>query len=270
MNHWPIGIGAWGWAQTAIELATQTNVGSSDSTITYDSVAPHYARHRSGHAFVAETLHDLQAKFAGGPAMEIGCGTGVYAAALTRTCARFVFGMDPSRQMLRRAAKGKRLAYLQGRATSLPFADQSLGTIFSVNVIHHLDSVDGYFREAFRALKPGGILCTATDSPAIIARRRPLSHYWPATIPVELDRYHSLETLSAEMTQAGFTQVEKCEGRSEFTIADSGAYRDKAFSCLQLIPEADFARGLRAMETDLRLGPLTGVSELVFLSAKRA
>ena len=53
-------------------------------------------------------------------------------------------------------------------------------------------------------------------------------------------------------------------------LEDIGRYRDKTFSCLQLIPEQEFNRGLRAMESDLRAGPLKSTSEFAFLWAERA
>jgi ubiquinone/menaquinone biosynthesis C-methylase UbiE len=247
----------------------ELNVASSSADIAYDAVASAYARHRGGHGFIVEILQRLHRESPGDAMLEIGCGTGAYASALAQMNAPTVYAMDLSLQMLRRAPAGDTVAYLQGRAARLPFADGTLDMVFSVNVIHHLRNVAPYFRESLRILRPGGIFCTATDSRAIIERRKPLSHYWPETVPVELERYHALETLRAEMAAAGFCPMGECEGRSEFSVSDIGAYQDKAYSCLQLIEEEAFLRGLRAMESDLRLGPIHGASELVFLWAKR-
>ena len=235
----------------------------------YDTIAPEYARHRAGQPFVIEMLRGLHARAREGAVLEVGCGTGDYAGAFAERSTSAVYGLDPSREMLRHGARADRLFRVQGHAGSLPFADGAFHMIFSVNVIHHLKSVAPYFEESFRALAPGGILCTATDSEAIIRRRDPLSRYWPATVPVELERYHRIDDLRAAMAAVGFRDPTACEGRSTFPINDAGPYRDKAFSCLRLIPEEAFARGLDAMETDLRAGPLEGASELVFLWAKR-
>ncbi len=241
----------------------------SNVRFAYDAIAPSYARHRSARKFVVEILHRLHGKSPGGAVLEVGCGTGAYAAALAETGSRTIYAMDLSRRMLAQAPEHDPIVYLQGLATNLPFADQALGMIFSVNVVHHLDDIDDYFRESFRTLRPGGILCTATDSKAIIKRRAPLSRYWPSTVPVELARYHDLEMLREAMAAVGFCRMDECEGRWEFAVTDVGPYRDKAFSCLQLISEEAFTGGLRAMESDLRTGALEGASELAFLWAER-
>lgn len=235
-----------------------------------DETAHGYARHRRGHAFVVDAMRRLQQKSPGGTVLEIGCGTGVYAVALAEGGASRVYAMDLSAPMLRRAAVHEKVTYLQGRAAHLPFTDGAMDMIFSVNVIHHLRAVDTYFREAARILKPGGILCTATDSKAIIERRVPLSRYWPSTVPPELLRYHDIPRLRTAMAAAGFRNLDEWQGRSEFIIGDTSAYREKAFSCLRLIPEREFTRGLNAMEADLHLGPVKGASELVFLWGERS
>jgi ubiquinone/menaquinone biosynthesis C-methylase UbiE len=233
--------------------------------IVYDDIAPAYARHRQAQAFVVETLRRLHALSPGGLILELGCGTGAYITALAQSGSCTHFAMDPSRRMLAQAPRGARVAFVQGHADCLPFSDRCVDMIFSVNVIHHIEDVGPCFREASRVLKPGGVLCTATDSKSIIEGRKPLSRYWPATIPVELARYHAIEELRDAMTVVGFRSIEEWQGQSEFTVSDSGPYRDKAFSCLQLISEEDFTRGLLAMEADLRTGPVEANSELAFV-----
>lgn len=238
--------------------------------ITYDAMAASYSRHRGALEFVVDALVRLHAQSPGRPFLEVGCGAGAYATAVAVSTSCPGFGIDPSHRMLAKAPVHGRTAYVQGHAGGLPFADQSLGMVFSVNVVHHIADIEDHIRESFRALAPGGVLCTATDSQAMIERRNPLSRYWPSTVSLELARYHSIETLRDAMTQAGFRSIEVREGRSDFAISEIGPYRDKAYSCLRLISYQDFERGLHAMQADLRAGPLQGTSELAFVSGLRA
>ena len=44
--------------------------------------------------------------------------------------------------------------------TGLPFADDSFDIVFSKSFVEHLHSPETYFEEAFRVLKPGGVMLT--------------------------------------------------------------------------------------------------------------
>lgn len=235
----------------------------------YDGLAHAYARHRGGHAYVVDALVELSGRAIGGPSLEVGCGTAVYARALADATGRRGAGLDPSADMLSRVPRGEGLSLAQGRASALPFRDAAFSMIFSVNVVHHLRELSAYFGEAFRVLAPGGIFCTATDSEAIIRRRNPLSRYWPETVDPELARYHAIESIDRALAAAGFDSPTVREASGRLAISDAGAFRDKAFSCLGLIPDAAFRRGLRDLEADLRAGPLEGRSELAFVCARR-
>ena len=41
-------------------------------------------------------------------------------------------------------------------ACSMPFDDESVGGIYAINVFHHLDNPDNFFKESYRVLKRGG------------------------------------------------------------------------------------------------------------------
>ena len=227
----------------------------------YDGRAAEFARHRRVHPGV---LHHFLNSGLFGPdtrVLDVGCGTGNYAAALSEATNCRVSGVDPSGQMLERArgaAPWESLA--QGSAESLPWVDDSFDVVMSTDVIHHVGDRDAYFREAARLLRPGGHLVTVTDSHDDIPGRRPLSSHFPETVAIELQRYPPVPRLLAEMTRAGFIEPRLGGAAHDYELDDIQAYRDRAFSSLLLIEEEAFRRGIDRLEADLAQGPIPCVS----------
>jgi SAM-dependent methyltransferase len=231
----------------------------------YDKMASTYARHRTANQLV---LSELRRKWKSSPeskVLEVGCGTGLYLRALTETIGCKGWGIDPSQEMIRYAVDSEDIHFFKGVAEELPFKASLFDFAFSVNVIHLIKNTHDYFREALRVLKPDCLICTATDSERIIRNRKPLAQYWPGTVEVDLGRYPKIELLRQQMTEAGFVDIEEHEAYRTFEVADAAPYREKAFSCLHLIAEEEFLAGLQRLETDLKTGPVHGMSGFVFL-----
>ena len=144
----------------------------------------------------------------------------------------------------------------QGRAEAIPLATAAAGLLFSVDVIHHVRAVPAYFAEARRVLRPGGLICTATDSEEIIATRRPLATYWPETVPSELERYHPISRLRQWLEGAGFQGVRDEEVEFAYLLHDAEPYRRRAYSTLQRIDDEAWRRGLARLEADLQRAPV--------------
>ena len=175
-------------------------------------------------------------------------------------------GIDPSGQMLSEARRrNPRVPFDLGKAEILAFPDTSLDLVFSVDVIHHVRDRAAYYLEALRVLKPGGLVCTVTDSEDIIRRRQPLANYFPETVEPELKRYPRIHDLRQMMDTAGFEGIFEESVEFQTAIQDIQAYRDKAFSSLYLIPPEAFERGIRRMEADLLLGPIQVISRYLLL-----
>jgi ubiquinone/menaquinone biosynthesis C-methylase UbiE len=196
--------------------------------------------------------------------LEVGCGSGNYVAALEGLTGCSCWGIDPSEGMLARArsAAGR---FQAGRAEALGLPDGSFDFVFSVDVIHHVGDRPQAYREAFRVLAPGGKVCTATDSDWIIRNRRPLAAYFPETVTVDLARYPPVAGLRAGMEEAGFVDAAESMAEFPYQLTEGRPYREKAFSCLRLIPEDAFRAGLERLERDLLAGPVECVSRYVLL-----
>jgi ubiquinone/menaquinone biosynthesis C-methylase UbiE len=88
-----------------------------------------------------------------GALVDIGCGTGSYAAALAEL-GWTVTGVDVSEDMLRRARE-KGVETVQADATTLPFEDASFDAAVSVFTHTDVDDFSAVVREVARVLRPG-------------------------------------------------------------------------------------------------------------------
>jgi cyclopropane fatty-acyl-phospholipid synthase-like methyltransferase len=227
----------------------------------YEAAAAAYARNRAVHPGVVADLVREAALHAGSRVLDVGCGTGNYARALQEATGCAISGVEPSDQMRQRAENAANwTALVAGSAESLPYPDGSFDLVYSTDVIHHVGDRDTFFSEAARVLAPGGLIATVTDSRQDIARRRPLSNYFPETVAIEERRYPAIETLRAEMEAAGLTGIRETHVELEYPLTDIRAYRERAYSSLHFIPDDALARGLARMEQDLQAGPIPALS----------
>jgi SAM-dependent methyltransferase len=238
--------------------------------VDYDSIAQEYAQHRRVQPEVLKNLVQTGRLTGASRVLDVGCGTGNYAIAVHDVAGCACWGVDPSEQMLLTAkARTSGIQFTQGCAERLEYPPGFFDLVFSVDVIHHVEDRPAYFQAAYPILKPGGKVCTVTDSEEIIRRRQPLSIYFPETIEAELQRYPRMSDLWAMMLAAGFVDIQETTAEFAYSLADIQSYRDKAFSSLHLIPAAAFERGIQGMEQDLRAGPIPCVSRYTLLWGTR-
>ena len=233
--------------------------------INYGNIADVYARNRPANSFVVDELHKGCVLTSNSRVLEVGCGTGSHILMLVQTTNCQGWGIDPSEDMMCQEKSSGKVQFVSGTAEELPFEDKFFDFLFSINVIHLVTSTISYFHEAFRVLKPAGTICTVTDSEKIIRNRKPLSQYWPGTISVDIKRYPTITTLKKQMMAVGFADVTETNIQNTSQIEDITPYKEKAFSCLHLISQDEFLRGLARLQEDLKAGPIQRVSAYVCL-----
>lgn len=229
--------------------------------VDYDQGAKGYATHRRLHPGVFQELCLRGHLDPGSRCLEVGCGTGNYASALVGYTRCVGFGLDPASAMLAQAsAQSGRVVWILGRAEQPSFADDAFDLIFSVDVIHHLADKAAFFCEVGRTLRPGGQVCTVTDSEEIIRRREILSGYFPETIELELARYPRITQLEAWMAATGIENQGVGAVEAPYQVTNVQPFRDKVYSALHLIPDAAWQEGMERLEGDLARGPIRGSS----------
>lgn len=234
--------------------------------IDYNPIALEYAQNRRVNPKVIERLIADGKVCTSSRVLEVGCGTGNYLTAIEKTAHCFCWGCDPSSQMLSEASKQSRSLQLQqGRAEKLNYPDAYFDLVFTVDVIHHVSDQPCYFQEVLRVLKPGGRICTVTESEQAIRSRRPFAEYFPETVSVDLQRYPSITALQKMMIQSGFASTTKESIELVYERTDIQDFRDKAYSCLHLISEEAFTKGMERMEEDIKKNSISFISNYLLL-----
>lgn len=97
--------------------------------------------------------------------LDVGCGTGTLTIMIQRAQpdAKIV-GLDGDPRVLQIAANkspGSAIEWDRGLASELPYGDDEFDRVVTSLVIHHLDTATkrAAFNDAYRVLKPGGVMC---------------------------------------------------------------------------------------------------------------
>lgn len=100
--------------------------------------------------------------------LEVACGAGSGAALLLKEFIPKEYkGLDVSSSQIARAKNlnlwAKELASFHiGKAEEIPFTNQSFNKIFSIEAAQHFKSLPSFIKEAYRVLKPNGVLVVST------------------------------------------------------------------------------------------------------------
>ncbi len=87
-----------------------------------------------------------------GAGLEVGVGSGRFAQPLG-----VIFGVEPSEKM-RALAHKRGINVVDGVAEKLPFGNEQFDFVLMVTTICFLDDIDASFQEAYRVLKPAGLI----------------------------------------------------------------------------------------------------------------
>jgi ubiquinone/menaquinone biosynthesis C-methylase UbiE len=199
--------------------------------------------------------------------LDLGCGTGRFAAALARWFHARVIGLDVAREMLRRAAPHPDVDYALAHAQHLPLRDASVDVAWLSTVTHHVPNLHACARELRRALRP--------DRPVLIRGwfpgREDVLHfrYFPAS-RAHAETFPTIDATVDAFATAGFRK-QALESVAQVSARSLAEFRDRvrtrADTTLQAISDDEFAAGLAALDRDVaaETGPAPVISRLDLL-----
>ena len=138
--------------------------------------------------------------------LEVGCGRGDVLFALAEAGLHCT-GVEPSHRMIQVCEQGSGVDVQYGTADRLQFPDGAFDLVFSQQVLEHLhpDDVPAHLAEAFRVLRPGGLLAVETPNrrtgPQDISRG-----FTPTAEGLHLKEWCMAE-LTAAFRTAGFVRL---------------------------------------------------------------
>jgi SAM-dependent methyltransferase len=213
---------------------------------TYDELRPADEKwHEVCEALIREA--DLQ----GRRVLDVGCGTGRFAAAVADRAK--VWAVDPSPEMLAvAAARAPAVRFKQAPAERLPFKDGWFERAVMWLVVHLVDWPRA-FAELHRVLALDGRAAIATFDPSYFDNFW-LNDLFPSMERIDRARFPSGAELEAELGRAGFART-RLVRLSQRGAHDRGRalelIRGRHISTFDLIDADEYAAGLERAEREL-------------------
>lgn len=149
-----------------------------------------------------------------GSVADVGCGGGIYSRAWRELGASQVIGIDSSIQMIedgRAATNDPAIQFRVANAYETGIDANHCDVVFSRAVIHHLENYAAAMAEAFRIIKPGGMLIVQDRSIEDVLQPASPQHFrahffslYPNLLEIERQRRPETGALSATLMRVGF------------------------------------------------------------------
>jgi len=230
--------------------------------VDYDRMAPDYLEGRALPAAgmepwrdqIARRLPDDPARRS--PVLDLGAGTGQFAAAIAGWFGVEVAAVEPSAGMRAQAVRAyphPGVHWVAGVGERLPLRDGTCALAWVSTVVHHLDDLDGAAGELERVLRPGAPVLVRQAFPERMGDVTLYRRYFPGAETCLTDGLPTVARVEAAFGRAGFG-IEDLRAVAQVSAPSLATYRDKvrrrADTGLRLLPDEQFAAGLAALERD--------------------
>ena len=187
--------------------------------------------------------------------MDIGAGTGAFAAAFSDWFDLSVLAVEPSAAMRDQIPRTPAIQVLEGTASALPPSDASADAAWLSLVIHHIPDLGVAAHEIRRVLRPGAPVLIRQGFPGRVDRVE-LVRWFPETART-VGTYPSVEETREAFASAGFRQdaLEQVRERYPTSLADLLGQVDRfrhADTTMRNLTEDEFLRGKERLRRAVR------------------
>jgi SAM-dependent methyltransferase len=197
--------------------------------------------------------------------LDLGAGTGMWAAALAGWFDITVVAVEPSAAMRARSSCPVMIA---GDGLALPLGAASMDGAWLSTVVHHLPDLRAAARELGRVLRPGAPVLIRSAF-AGRCQQIGLVRYWPETAAV-LDSYPTATEVQVAFETAGFGFIALepvPQVTADSTAAVAATLRREAHTPLMLISDTAYQAGLARLRAAAAsgTGPVIDTLDLLIL-----
>jgi SAM-dependent methyltransferase len=188
--------------------------------------------------------------------VDIGAGTGAFAAAFSDWFDLGVLAVEPSAAMRDRIPRTPAIRVLEGDASALPLPDGSADAAWLSLVIHHIPDLGVAAHEIRRVLRPGAPVLIRGGISGTNYSGIELVRWFPETART-IDTFPSLEETCKAFAAAGFHReaLEQVRERYRGSLADFLGQVDtfrRADTTMRQLTEDEFVRGKERLRRAVR------------------
>jgi SAM-dependent methyltransferase len=187
--------------------------------------------------------------------VDIGAGTGQFAAAFSDWFDLSVLAVEPSAAMRDQIPRTPAIQVLEGNASALPLPDESADAAWLSLVLHHIPDLGVAAHEIRRVLRPGAPVLIRQGFPGRLDRVE-LVRWFPETARA-VETYPSVEDTCKAFAAAGFHQdaLEQVRETWPISLADFLSQVDtfrQADTTMRNLTEEEFLRGKERLRRAVR------------------
>ncbi|MFB7616408.1 class I SAM-dependent methyltransferase [Kitasatospora sp. NPDC056181] len=192
----------------------------------------------------------------GSTVLDVGAGTGAFAAAFHDWYGVRVLAVEPAEAMRALIPASPGIDVLAGTAEALPVPDACADAAWLGSVLHHLTDLEAAARELRRALRPGAPVLIRNTFPGRSDRDLRV-RFFPKTAR-SIDGYPSVDQVCAAFATAGFARV-SLRPLPQQSAPTLGAFADglrrDADSKLRALSDTQYTDGLARLRAAAAAAP---------------